>query len=77
MENYVPIAPESITAADKQYFQAIGKGDLRIRVPNIDSNSTSILLKDVLHCPDMGLTLISIAKIATAGYRVLFKGPWC
>lgn len=30
MENYVPIAPKSITAADKRYFQAIGKGDLRI-----------------------------------------------
>ena len=68
MENYVPIAPESITAADKRYFQAIGKGDLCIQVPNIDSNSTSILLKDVLHCPDMGLTLISVAKIATTGY---------
>ena len=76
-ENYVPIAPKSIIAADKQYFQAIGKGDLCIQVPNIDGNSTSILLKDVLHCPDMGLTLISVAKIATAGYWVLFKGAWC
>ena len=28
MENYVPIAPKSITAADKRYFQAIGMGDL-------------------------------------------------
>ena len=27
-EDYVPIAPKSITAADKQYFQAIGKGNL-------------------------------------------------
>ena len=77
MENYVPIAPKSITTADKQYFQAIGKGDLRIQVPNIDGNSTSILLKDVLHCPDIGLTLVSVAKIAAAGYRVLFKGPCC
>ena len=25
-EDYVPIAPKSITAADKCYFQAIGKG---------------------------------------------------
>ena len=30
MENYVPIAPKSITAADKWYFQAIGKGDSHI-----------------------------------------------
>ena len=27
-ENYMPIAPKSITATDKRYFQAIGKGDL-------------------------------------------------
>ena len=68
MENYILIAPKLITAADKQYFQAIGKGDLQIQVPNIDGNSTSILLKDVLHCPDIGLTLVSVAKIAAAGY---------
>ena len=28
-EKYVAIAPKSITAADKRYFQAIGKGDLQ------------------------------------------------
>ena len=27
-ENYVTISPKSITAADKQHFQVIGKGDL-------------------------------------------------
>ena len=51
-ENYIPIAPKSITAADKRYFQAIGKGDLRIKIPNGPS-TTTILLKDVLHCPDI------------------------
>ena len=73
-ENYVPIAPKPITAADKCYFQAIGKGDLCIKIPN-RSNQTTILLKDVLHCPDMGLTLISIGKITGAGYK--FKGSIC
>jgi hypothetical protein len=57
-ENYVSIMPKPIAAADKRYFQAIGKGDLRIRIPN-GSGSTTALLKDVLHCPDMGLTLVS------------------
>lgn len=77
MENYVSIIPKSITAADKRYFQAIGKGDLRIKIPNGNNSNTSILLKDVLHCPDMGLTLVSIGKIAAAGYHTLFRGPWC
>ena len=52
-ENYAPITPKSITAADKHHFQAIGKGDLQIKIPNGHS-MTTILLKDILHCPDMG-----------------------
>ena len=75
-ENYVPIALKPITAADKHYFQAIGKGDLCIKIPN-GLNQTTILLKDVLHCPDMGLTLVSIGKITGAGYKVMFKGSIC
>ena len=30
-----------------------------------------------LHCPDMGLTLVSIGKITAAGYKVIFRGPTC
>ena len=75
-ENYVPIVPKSITTADKCYFQAIGKGDLCIKLPN-GHMTTTILLKDVLHCPDMGLTLVSIGKITAAGYKVLFRGSTC
>ena len=75
-ENYVTIQPKSITAADKRYFQATGKGDLRIQLPNGNS-TTSILLKDVLHCPDMGLTLVAISKITAAGYPVIFRGSTC
>ena len=71
-----PITPKSITAADKHHFQAIGKGDLRIKIPNGHS-MTTILLKDVLHCPDMGLTLVSIGKITAAGYKVIFRGLTC
>lgn len=75
-KNYVSIVPKSITAADKCYFQAIGKGDLCIKLPN-GSVTTTILLKDVLHCPNMGLTLVSISKITAAGYKVVFQGPTC
>ena len=38
---------------------------------------TTILLKDVLRCLDMGLTLISIGKITAAGYKVIFRGLTC
>ena len=32
--NYVPTEPKPIRAADKRTFDAIGKGDLRVRLPN-------------------------------------------
>ena len=71
-EDYVPIVLKSITAAEKQYFQAIGKGNLQIKIPN-GISTTTVLLKDVLHCPDMGLTLVSVGKITAAGYKVIFR----
>ena len=76
LKNYAPIAPKSIIAADKCHFQAIGKGDLRIKILN-NHSMTTILLKDVLRCLDMGLTLISIGKITAAGYKVIFRGLTC
>ena len=70
-KNYVSIIPKSITVADKCYFQAIGKGNSHIKLPNSPAKTT-ILLKDVLHCPDIGLTLVSIGKITSASYKVIF-----
>jgi hypothetical protein len=58
--NTIPPCP--ITATDKRIFYAVGMGDLRIRVPNGES-STPIVLKDVLHAPDMGITIVSISQI--------------
>ena len=69
--NFVSIAPKSIAAADKRYFQATGKGSLRIKIPN-GKTTTSILLTDVLYCPQMGLTLVSISKLADAGFHSHF-----
>jgi hypothetical protein len=50
LENFVSIMLKSIAAADKHYFQATGKGNLRIKVPNSKTMS-SILLTDILYCP--------------------------
>jgi hypothetical protein len=75
-KNYVFIVPKLITTADKHCFQAIGKGDLRIKLPNGPA-TTTILLNDILHCLDMGLTLVSIGKIMATSYKVIFQGPTC
>ena len=74
--SYKEIPPRAITAADKRVFYAIGTGDLKIEVPNGES-LTPITLKDVLHAPDMGITIVSVSRIAKAGYAVTFKDNAC
>jgi len=74
--NYKAIKPHAILAANKQAFYAVGTGDLRIEVPD-GKSSTPILLKDILHAPEMGLTIVSIDQITKAGYLVIFEASTC
>ncbi|KAJ3489198.1 hypothetical protein NLJ89_g11551 [Agrocybe chaxingu] len=74
--NYIPIDARPITAADKRIFHAVGKGDLRIQIPN-GKTTTVILLRDVLYAPSMGLTIVSISRIAAAGCAALFRSNFC
>ena len=69
--NFIPIQRKILTAADGGHFEAVGKGDMHISMPN-GKTTTRILLKDVLYAPKMGVTLISIGKIDVAGYAALF-----
>jgi hypothetical protein len=74
--NLRSIPPRPITAANNRIFYATGMGDLQINVPN-GSESMHITLRDTLYTPEMTLTIISISKIASAGYSVIFKGKIC
>ena len=57
-------------------FYTIGTGDLRISVPNGES-FTTVLLRNALHAPEMGTTIISISRITKAGYSVTFDASTC
>ena len=55
---------------------------MHIEVPN-GKTTSCILLHDVLYAPKMGLTLVSISRIAAAGFTTIFRqdsakifGPW-
>ena len=74
--NFKSIVLKAITAADKHTFEAIGKGDLTILIPN-GSSTTHILFRDVLYAPKMGITLVSIGKLNVAGYTALFHDKQC
>ena len=58
-------------------FEANGKGDMYIYLPNGDQEPSRILLKNVLFAPSMGITLVSISCIAAAGSTVMFTGNIC
>ena len=74
--SYRPITPRPIMAADKRFFYANGIGDLRIKVPNGES-FTPMILQDALYAPEMALTVVSISRIAKAGFSVSFEGNSC
>ena len=53
-----------------------GIGDLQIEVPNGQS-STSVLLKDTLYAPQIGVMIVSVGRIASASYSVSFEDNCC
>jgi hypothetical protein len=69
--NYIPIQTKVLTAADGETFDAVGKGEIHIAMPNGQS-TTRILLKNILYAPKMGITLILTSKIDAAGFASLF-----
>jgi hypothetical protein len=73
---YQSIPPCAVVTANKCLFHAEGIGDLQIEVPN-GKSSTSVLLKDSLYAPQIGFTIVSIGRIANAGYSVSFKNNSC
>ena len=74
--SYQAILLYTITAIDKRVFYAVGIGNLKIEVPN-NKCPISILLKDILYAPNMGITIVSINCIAKAGNIVTFKNNIC
>ena len=75
--NYTDTTPVPIITADKRSFEATGKGDMYVYLPNRDKSNLCILLKDVLYVSEMGITLVSISRIAGAGSTVVFTGNVC
>ena len=71
------INSEPIRAADGRTFSALGKGDLKIYLPNGNQKPTPITLKNVLYSPHMAFTLISVSCVDRAGFSLFIKGGNC
>ena len=70
------INPKAVKAANKTIFMATCVGRMKVDIPN-GNESTAVMLKDVLYCPDLGYTLVSLAKCDTAGFMVVLKDQSC
>jgi hypothetical protein len=73
----VDIEPVPISAADKRTFKATGRGKMIIHLPNGDHGPSRAVLTNALYTPSMGVTLVSISRIAKAGFTVVFSGEFC
>ena len=71
LENLVFIVSKSIATTDKHYFQATGKCNLCINIPN-GKTTSSILLMDILYYPKTSLTLVSIPKLVDFSFHSHF-----
>jgi len=74
--DFTTIPPKPIQSVDNQTFNAIGKGNLYVHLPNCNQQSR-ILLKDILYALSMKVTLISISCLASTGYAALFRSQSC
>ena len=53
-----------------------GVGCMKIDIPN-RKDSTTVMLKDMLYCPDLGYMLVSLAKHNTTSFTVTLKDKSC
>lgn len=76
LSSYKEITPHPIRAANSEFFSSIGIGNMKLSF-NIGLKISTIVLKNVLHCPNLHTTLISVSKIDEAGYSVNFANNEC
>jgi hypothetical protein len=74
--DFKSIEPKSVKAADKTIFMATGVGRMKITIPN-GKTTTTVTLKDVLYCQDLGYTLVSLGKCDAAGFTIVLKDRSC
>jgi hypothetical protein len=58
-------------------FSALGKGDLKVELPNGDQKPTLIMLKNIYYSPHMVFTLMLVSCVDQAGFSLFIKGGTC
>lgn len=77
LHDYRPLSPPvKIVVANKESVLALGAGTLRA-ASRVNNSDIFIELRDVYWVPDLGTRLLSIGKLADAGYETTFTRAGC
>lgn len=75
-ENFEAISPKSFCTANQEMFSATGTGSITVDVPaGVDIKKLE--LTEVMYCPEVGYTLISIGKLDDHGFMATFADGKC
>jgi len=72
LEDYITVVYTSITIGNRKEIMAVGQGNITLHI-----DSGIISLPGVLHVPNIGSNLISIASIVDKGFQVEFTAKGC
>jgi hypothetical protein len=75
-ESFTEIPPMSFSAANKQKFSALGRGEMVVNIPN-GVEISQLRLTEVLYSPEVGYTLISIGRLDENGFSATFGDGKC
>ena len=75
-ESFVEIPPMSFSAVNKQKFNASGKGEIVIDIPN-GIEISQLRLTEVLYSPEVSYTLVSIGRLDDNGFTATFGDGKC
>lgn len=76
MSSYSEISPLDIHLADERTVQAVGKGNIALKV-HWNGSSRMCHFLEVLHVPDLERNLFSVSKAVKQGARVEFRADEC
>ena len=65
-----------ITTADGRMLNAVGMGDLQLKLPN-RKIKTNMVFENAIYAPEMAFMLISISRLDKVGFAVNFKRGMC
>lgn len=69
---YRPVDAFAVEMGDKSTSSVVGRGDVKVQVVS-DGTRRTCVLKNVLHVPDLGFSLVSVNQLTNLGHRVLFR----